>query len=284
VRQSLVLLFAALASALLAGSATAAVLPVNGTLSISMTGAAVTVATGSGIGSTAGGIGSPLSIPAGLLQTTPSASLAITPIAVGLSLIQIEASPAMPVHGAGVFAPTPGGELRGAMGLDAAARFWVHAVYTTYYSDTRAVSFYCGRVQPLPPDCFAGSVPLKYIGGGGMGNVMLGGVPVTFVGAVWSNLGADSASPTRQVKLQRTSPFGNPKTITATAYDKRTAGGAGTVQLIAPVSVEVVGGLAGTLPIVGVLTLQFVPEPGTILLVGSGIVGLVAFGRTRRQD
>jgi hypothetical protein len=71
--------------------------------------------------------------------------------------------------------------------------------------------------------------------------------------------------------------------ITATAYDKRTAGGQGTVQLVAPVSAKLNGGALGTMPIVGVLTLHFVPEPGTLLLVGSGIAGLVAFGRTRRQ-
>jgi len=32
----------------------------------------------------------------------------------------------------------------------------------------------------------------------------------------------------------------------------------------------------------GVMTLYFVPEPGTLLLLASGISGLVIFGRAKR--
>jgi len=34
-------------------------------------------------------------------------------------------------------------------------------------------------------------------------------------------------------------------------------------------------------PAFGILSLHFVPEPGTLMLLGSGIAGLVAFGRSR---
>jgi hypothetical protein len=37
------------------------------------------------------------------------------------------------------------------------------------------------------------------------------------------------------------------------------------------------------LPLTGVLTLHFVPEPGTLLLVGFGVAGLAAYGRRRRR-
>jgi hypothetical protein len=34
-------------------------------------------------------------------------------------------------------------------------------------------------------------------------------------------------------------------------------------------------------PAFGIVSLHFVPEPGTLMLLGSGIAGLVAFGRSR---
>jgi len=40
-------------------------------------------------------------------------------------------------------------------------------------------------------------------------------------------------------------------------------------------------GASAVLPAFGILTLQFVPEPGTLILLGSGIAGLVAIGRRR---
>jgi len=41
------------------------------------------------------------------------------------------------------------------------------------------------------------------------------------------------------------------------------------------------GAAQGTVPVIADMTLTFVPEPSTALLVGSGIAGLVVLGRRR---
>ena len=59
----------------------------------------------------------------------------------------------------------------------------------------------------------------------------------------------------------------------------------GIVQLITPMQVSTIGvpGNNEKLQLFGTLTLHFVPEPGLLLLLGSGAVGLALLGRTRRR-
>jgi hypothetical protein len=67
-----------------------------------------------------------------------------------------------------------------------------------------------------------------------------------------------------------------------TGTDSRTPGGLGQVTLVTPT--KVVTNLTGSLLILvvlGTLTLNFVPEPGTLLLLGSGVAGLAILGRRR---
>jgi hypothetical protein len=68
-----------------------------------------------------------------------------------------------------------------------------------------------------------------------------------------------------------------PRTVTATGADLRTASGAGTLVLISPLFVRT--NLAGDIPNFATLTLNYVPEPGTLLLVGVGIAGVALYGR-----
>jgi hypothetical protein len=54
---------------------------------------------------------------------------------------------------------------------------------------------------------------------------------------------------------------------------------AGTVTLVAPMRINTSPAVAGRLPMAVRMTLEFVPEPGTMLLLVAGAVGLVVVGR-----
>ncbi len=59
----------------------------------------------------------------------------------------------------------------------------------------------------------------------------------------------------------------------------------GVIQLITPIQV-VTSGISGEsdkLSLFTTLTIHFVPEPGVMLLLGSGVVGLVMLGQRRMR-
>ena len=57
----------------------------------------------------------------------------------------------------------------------------------------------------------------------------------------------------------------------------------GVIQLVTPMQVTTfgIGGNNEKLAFFGALTLQFVPEPGLLVLLGSGVAGLILLGRQR---
>jgi hypothetical protein len=69
----------------------------------------------------------------------------------------------------------------------------------------------------------------------------------------------------------------------ASASNSTTADDSGVIQLLAPQQVSTTGitGNSGKLTLFSALTLHFIPEPGLLLLIGSGVVGLGLLGRSR---
>jgi hypothetical protein len=69
------------------------------------------------------------------------------------------------------------------------------------------------------------------------------------------------------------------------ATSSSTATGSGVVQLIAPQQVTTTGiaGNSSQLTLFAALTIHFIPEPGLLLLIGSGVVGLGLLGRSRMK-
>jgi hypothetical protein len=160
-------------------------------------------------------------------------------------------------HAAGSFNPGagPGGGLGGAMTLGGAAK----------------MKGYSGQVTLV-------AVPLSPVGQPGGFATWTGAGPLTTVrayGTGWTTGVQTVMAPATTVSGGTTTPT----TVTATGADLRTASGAGTLVLISPLFVRT--NLAGDIPHFATLTLNYVPEPSTLLLVGMGIAGLALRGRLR---
>jgi hypothetical protein len=145
---------------------------------------------------------------------------------------------------------------------------------------------------------FAGATP-NSVGGSaqftgvanvkGFGGLTLLGVPLnvgtgatTTAGAYGINITAISGTWTAGQAVVSGVP-GVP-TVTVTGFNGLTANGGGTLVLIAPITI--LSNLSGgtNFPAFATLVLSYlpsVPEPGTLLLLGAGIAGLVAIGRRK---
>jgi hypothetical protein len=108
-------------------------------------------------------------------------------------------------------------------------------------------------------------VPLSVVGQGGTA-LVTGAVNLTVQGAPWTT---------------GTAAIGATTIMGGVAPGSNTGAPSGTVTLVTPIFISSNIGASAVVPAFGILTLHFVPEPGTLMLLGGGIAGLVAFGRNR---
>ncbi len=132
------------------------------------------------------------------------------------------------------------------------------------------------------------TVPLNLVGAGGPVNPVaatasntltakLAGIYITVTNARFTSNTAQITGVTFG-----TTGGGFVNTVTRTGYDNRTTSHAGRVQMVSPLRVAT--NVAGVLAAFVTVTLDFVPEPGTLVLLGTGALGLGIIGFRRRRS
>jgi hypothetical protein len=145
-----------------------------------------------------------------------------------------------------------------------------------------------GGVKPLLGTAVVGvlgglinlGIPLAIVGAGG---VIQGGAAtllVTVTGHIWTT-GVASVTGVAVALTTAGTTTGFVNTASLAGYDNRSAGHQGTLLLVTPF--RVLTNAAGNLPGFATQLLNFVPEPGTLLLIGSGIAGLAIVGRRKMR-
>lgn len=190
-----------------------------------------------------------LSLPAGAFATSVSVPVS-DPLAFPLAGVQ-----ANPSNGAGSFS---GPGLAGQMAILGQA-----TVCLFQACDAAPVA------NIVVPFTQAGT---RGIGLGGGPIVATGLVDVTLQGAPWT-LGTVTAASATAAGFAHGPASGGLESA---------AQAGGRVRLVTPITIATTIGASPTLPAFGILTLHFVPEPGTLLLVGVGALALGAMGRARR--
>lgn len=114
------------------------------------------------------------------------------------------------------------------------------------------------------------SVPVSVVGKGGAVTAA-GPVDVTVVGAPWTT-GTVAIGTLTAMGFAYGPESGPSSTLQAS----------GSIRLVTPIFISTNIGAFSVVPAFGFLTLHFVPEPGTLALLGSGVLALVAVARRRQ--
>ena len=114
-------------------------------------------------------------------------------------------------------------------------------------------------------------IPLTPIGQGGT-VATSGAVNITAQGAPWT-LGQATVGGSVRTGFQH-----GPASATDTAFTP-----SGVVSLVSPVTVSTSLATFAVVPVFAEFRLHFIPEPGTLLLLGAGVTGLAVLGRRQRR-
>ena len=138
----------------------------------------------------------------------------------------------------------------------------------------------------LPPTSPAGSLVLPVNVGSSstvttMASILPNAVTVTVGAAEWTT-GSITFNDANLGTTNTGLPISNPVVTSGTATGSNTFDGTnGVITLVAPVTIRIPGTGADLRAGYSILTLSFVPEPGTLVLLGAGFAGLVALGRRK---
>lgn len=240
-----------LVAIVLAGPARAAMLPFTGTLSVEITTLPPIVATGSGIATLngEGGLGALSSVAFGAGAFAGAVSIPITDPAA----LPIEGVAGNAGNGAASFS------LGGPMALQGLAKICLFGA--------------CNGSPVSNLDIPFTQNGTRGVGLGGLPIVVNGVVQITVQGAPWTTGVATFGTITRAGFVHGPASGGA----------SSAAAVSGALRLVTPIRLSTNIGAAVVLPAYGILDLHFVPEPGTLVLLATGVGGLAAVGRWKMR-